>query len=173
MKIGGGGLGGIPLQRRISHALGYVGLEMFTEALAELDGIGAEDQARPEVRSVRIELHLGARQWNLVIAVAEPLARSHPTVVGAWIGWAYALRELNRVAEARTVLLEAEPFHGKASAVLHYNLACYESLLGDLDGARNRLRIACAMDKRLEADGATDPDLRALRSAKRRKSKGA
>ncbi len=171
MKIGGGGHGVLPTARRVSHVLGYVGLEMFTEAAAELELIAKSDQARPDVRAARVELHMAARQWNLVITVAEPLARSHPDVVSAWIGWAYALRELNRVAEARVVLLEAENHHGATSAVLHYNLACYESLLGDLESARKRLRVACTMDKRLEVDSTTDPDLRALRSARRRKGK--
>jgi len=171
MKIGGGGPGKFPTSRRLRHVLGYVGLEMYPEAAAELDAIAASDQSRPEVRAARVELHMAAGQWNRVLVVAEALARSNPEMAPAWIAWAYALRELNRVAEARAVLLEAEPRHGQTSAVLHYNLACYESLLGDLAGARHRLTVACAMDKRLEVDAAADPDLRALRNVRRRKSK--
>lgn len=171
MTIGGSAPSKLPTARRLRHVLGYVGLEMFPEAAAELDAIPACDQARPEVRAARVELHMAAGQWNQVVVVAELLARSNPELAPAWIGWAYALRELNRVAEARAVLLEAEPRHGQTSAVLHYNLACYESLLGDLAGARHRLTVACAMDKLLEADAAADPDLRALRNARRRKTK--
>ena len=159
----------LSIQRHVSHALGYVGLEMFKEAAAELELIEEADRSRPEVQAVRVELHMGAKQWDLVIDVASRLVRTHPEIEHAWIGWAYALRELKRVLDARTVLLEAESRHGKTSAVLHYNLACYESLLGDVASARSRLATACRMDERLKSDGAVDPDLQALRDARQRR----
>lgn len=154
----------LPTQRRVEHALGYIGLGMFAPALAELDSIETGDQFRPEVLSARVELHMTTKQWPEVIAVASRLVQTNPEIEHAWIGWAFALRELDRVAEARTVLLAAEPHHGTTSAVLHYNLACYDSLLGNLTEARRRLAIAYRMDDRLKADGALDPDLRALRA---------
>ena len=79
-----------------------------------------------------------------------------------WIGWAYALRELNRVEEARAVLLDAEKYHGTNSAVLHYNLACYDALLGALKNARARLEKACRMDAQFKITAREDPDLVAL-----------
>lgn len=87
----------------------------------------------------------------------------------SWIGWAYALRELEQVEEAREVLLKAEIRHGKASAVLHYNLACYDSLLGELASARARLATACRMDGRFKQAAKDDPDLRALRELQKKK----
>jgi hypothetical protein len=47
------------------------------------------------------------------------------------------------------------------SAELHYNLACYACLLGDMKEARQRLEIACKMDDHFKAS-ALDEDLRAL-----------
>jgi hypothetical protein len=49
--------------------------------------------------------------------------------------------------------------------VLHYNLACYDSLLGELAGARKRLATACKMDGQFRAAAQDDPDLAALRAA--------
>lgn len=152
-------------RRRVDYALGYIGLGMFDAAEAELDGIAKEEQLLPVVRSVRVDQHLAAKQWKRAVVVAGELARAHPGVESAWIGWAYALRELQRVEEARAVLREAEAHHGKTSAVLHYNLACYDSLLGALGSAKVRLARACRMDGQFKAAAREDPDLVALREA--------
>ncbi len=156
-------------RRRVSYALGYIGLSMFSEAETELDAIDPEDRELPEVSSVRIDLHIAARQWKRAVAVASNLAWRHPEMENSWIGWAYALRELEQVEEAREVLLKAEIRHGKASAVLHYNLACYDSLLGELASARARLATACRMDGRFKQAAKDDPDLRALRELQKKK----
>jgi Flp pilus assembly protein TadD len=152
-------------KRRAEYALGYIGLGMFPAAAAELDGIAAAEQLRPLVRSVRLDWHIAQKQWKRAVAVAGELARAHPGMENAWIGWAYALRELDRVEEARAVLVAAEPHHGKTSAVLHYNLACYDSLLGALKSAQTRLGKACKLDAQFKAVARADPDLVALRAA--------
>jgi Flp pilus assembly protein TadD len=112
----------------------------------------------------RIELYMEAKNWEPLVAVAMAVARADPDQERAWIGWAYGLRCLERVAEARTVLLEAEVHHGKTSALLHYNLACYECLLGDLTAAMGRLRRARKLGgKQFKAMALDDDDLRAMR----------
>lgn len=151
--------------RRMEYALGYLTLGMLTEAGEELDSIAPEEQWLPLVRSMRVDWHLAQKQWKKVIIVAGELARAHPDVENAWIGWAYALRELNQVDEARAVLRQAEPHHGETSAVLQYNLACYDALLGSLESARARLATAIRMDKQFKAASRDDPDLAALREA--------
>ena len=150
--------------RRVQHALGYIGLEMWTEARAELGAIVATERELPWVRSAWVDYHMARRQWREVVQLAAPLAQEHPWVENAWIGWAYALRELQRIAEARGVLLQAETHHGEASAVLHYNLACYDSLLGDFASSRERLKRALRMDPHFQAAAQSDPDLAALRA---------
>ncbi len=159
----------LPVRRHVSHALGYIGLGMLGEAAAELKRVPPAGQLQPEVLSAWVDLHMAAKEWLLVIDAASRLARAHAEVENGWIGWAYALRELNRIAEARAVLLEAEERHGATCAVLHYNLACYDSLLGDLASARARLATACRLEPRLKADGAKDPDLQALREERSRR----
>lgn len=149
-------------RRHVSYARGYVGLEMLRHAATELDAIAPADQSLPEVLGVRVDLHMAARQWEKVVDVGRRLAEAYPETEHAWIGWAYALRELNRIAEARAVLLEAEAHHGRTSAVLHYNLACYDALLGSLKSARARFAKACRMEKRFKEEGRNDPDLKAL-----------
>ena len=155
-------------RRQVRHALGYIGLGMYREAAAELDAVVAAEKPLPEVRSVRLDLCMAAKQWADAVKVGSALAGDHPACENAWIGWAYALRELQRVPEARDILLEAEKHHGGKSAVLHYNLACYDSLLGELASARARLATACRMDQRFKVESEDDPDLQALRDARRK-----
>ena len=149
-------------RRRVRYAQGYLGLDMLREARAELDAIPRSDQSHSDVLAMRVDLHLAAREWEVVIEIARGLVDRYPENEHAWIGWAYALREVNRIEEARSVLLEAEAQHGRTSAVLHYNLACYDALLGALKSARTRLAKACRMEKRFEEECRLDPDLRAL-----------
>ncbi|MCF3650071.1 TPR end-of-group domain-containing protein [Synoicihabitans lomoniglobus] len=113
---------------------------------------------------LRVELYHQSKQWRRLAMAGESLADLAPEEEQGWISWAYALRELERVADAQDVLWRAEPAHGKTSAVLHYNLACYACLLGDLKEAKRRLAMAVKMDDEFESSAWDDPDLAALRS---------
>ena len=149
--------------RRLRYASGYLGLAMLHEATEELALISPADAAHPDVLGVRIELHTEKKQWDFVVGYGEQLARQHPEKDAGWIAWAYALRELNRVEEAKAVLLEAEPLHGRNSGVLHYNLACYHCLLGERNDARQRLRKAFRMGQHWKEAALEDGDLTAMR----------
>jgi tetratricopeptide (TPR) repeat protein len=151
--------------RRLRHAEGYLALGMVNEASDELEAIEGDARLSDEVLKLRSDLYLQAKQWELLVAVARELARRDPDYEKGWIDWAYALREMNRIADAKAVLLEAEPGHGKKSGVLHYNLACYHSLLGELEEAKARLRRACQIEAGLKAGARDDPDLKALRAS--------
>ena len=152
----------ITTARRLSHASGYIGLGMLDEASEELEAIEGEDRLSAEVMKVRADLYMEAKDWELLIAVAHQLNIIVPGCPKGWIFRAYALRELNRVPEAKAVLLEAEPRHGRKSAVLHYNMACYHCLLGELEEAKARLRRACQMGREWKNAAICDPDLKAL-----------
>ncbi len=152
----------ISTAKRVSYALGYLGLGLVEQASEELEAIEGEDRLSVPVMLTRIELYMAAKNWELVVAVAKGVVRADPRQEQAWIGWAYALRCLERTAEARDVLREAEPQHGKTCALLHYNLACYECLLGNLSEAKVRLRKACRKSADFKALALDDPDLQTL-----------
>jgi tetratricopeptide (TPR) repeat protein len=152
----------IPTRRHLEHASGYIALGLINEAAKEMALIPPEDWARPEVLAVRIELHVAGKEWDMVIGYGEQLARRHPEEEHGWISWGFALRELNRLDDAKAVLLEAEPIHGKECGVLHYNLACYYCLLGNQAEAKKRLRIACKMGKHWKQAALDDEDLKAM-----------
>jgi Tfp pilus assembly protein PilF len=102
------------------------------------------------------------KAWDAVIELARAMTAKHPARERPWIALAFALREQQRIAEARDVLLAADVLHGAESALLHYNLACYYSLLGDQVTAKERLRRACKMDPDWKAQALNDTDLSAL-----------
>ncbi len=150
--------------RHLQYASGHIELGMFKEATTELDAISKADQLLPAVISVRIDLHMHAKQWNRVIHFSRELSRLAPEDDKGWVSHAFALRELELIEEAQAVLLEAEPHLKKACGLLHYNLACYACLLGDKVEAKRRLVTAIKMDKSWKQEALEDPDLKALKA---------
>ena len=148
-------------KRRVEHASGYLALGLLREASDELEAVEGPDQLSPEIMSVRYDLYMMAQNWELLLAVARELTRSRPADEKGWIHAGIALRKLDRVAEARAVLLEAEPMH-PASALLHYNLGCYHCLLGEMEKARERVRRACRVNADFKKMALDDPDLKAI-----------
>ena len=152
----------IPLHRRLEYARGYIELGMVNEATNELAAIDSNARSSIEVLRVQVDLYMESKQWDRVVSVAKPVCEAMPQDPSAWIAWAYALRELQQVKEAQDVLLRAEPLHSTTCAVLHYNLACYACLLGNIQEARRRLTSACKMGEEWKAAALEDEDLRAL-----------
>lgn len=154
----------ISTRRRLEYASGYLELGLAEEARAELLAIPQADRTRPEVLQVWSDYHFHRKQWNRLILTARALAKAKPDEPAGWISWAYALRELGRIAEAQEVLREAEPRHAASCAVLHYNLACYACLLGDRLEARRRLKRALRFGREWLKAALGDPDLAAMRA---------
>ena len=75
--------------------------------------------------------------------------------------WAYGLRELDQIEEAKAVALRGLGLHPD-EAVLHYNLACYLSLLGDFEPAKEHLNRACKADEQFKLEAVEDEDLDGL-----------
>lgn len=152
----------ISTQRRLEYAAGFIQLGLLGDAADELESIALTDRFFPEVLLVRIELHLEAKHWDAVVELGRAMTARHPARERPWIALAFALREQQRIAEARDVLLAADVLHGAESALLQYNLACYYSLLGDRETAKSRLRRAYVMDKSWKDEALKDSDLSAL-----------
>jgi predicted Zn-dependent protease len=152
----------ISTRRHLEFASGYLELGMMVEAAEELEAISGEDRLSPAVMRLRSELYMQAKNWDLLLAVARELMRLVPDSEQGWIHSAYALRELGRVSEAKAVLIEAESRHGPTSGVLHYNLACYHCLLGEMPAAKTRLAIACRMNPAWRKAALDDKDLKAM-----------
>ena len=154
--------GSVSKNRRLEYARGYLDLGMTRQAAEELAKLEMADASSLDALSVWIDLRMETKAWGFLVDLSREYAQERPREDKGWICWAYALRELQRVEEARDVLLRAEALHGESCAILHYNLACYYCLLGDKKEAKRRLRRAFKMNKELQDGAKDDPDLQGL-----------
>lgn len=148
-------------QRHITAAQGYVELGMFLDANAELEEIDSDLRAAPEVLAVRLGIYTGLKKWELMQVVAKSLVNHDPDEVQWSISLAYATRRAESIDAAKVILLEAVERHPK-EPVLHYNLACYECQLGDVEVAKARLQHALKLEPRMRLMALDDEDLRAV-----------
>jgi hypothetical protein len=116
----------ISTRRRVEYASGYLELGLTAAAAEELAAIDRAEEDRPEVLRVRTEYLMQAREWVRLVKVATDMAGRLPDEEAGWIAWAYALRELNRIGEARSVLLTARPA-GCCTTIWPATPACWGS----------------------------------------------
>jgi len=148
-------------ERLIVAAQGYCELEMRCEALGELDKLPPEEQLRPDVLEMRVLLFMQEHLWRKALNASRKLCAVAPETPIGFIHAAYCLHEMGETRQARKLLLEG-PLSLQADATYHYNLACYECVLGNFDAARGYLQTSVSMDEKLRETAKTDPDLKPL-----------
>ena len=144
--------------RALLAAQGYLELGMVEEALRELSSIGRVAFDDPDIIELRLHILMQGRKWNEAIAAAEELLRMKIDALPAYIHGAFALHELGRTSEARDLLLKG-PSVLREDPTFHYNIGCYEAVLGNRDAALESLRQSFAMDKNFREFAQRDPDL--------------
>lgn len=152
----------IPTSRRIDYAYGYLALGLISEATVELGSIREEDQLKPEVLSVCVELHMATKDWQAVAKVARQMTEQTPGDSHGWISWAYATRRCVDIPAAEAILLKGEKCVGAPCPTIDYNLACYYCLLGEIAKAKTRFENACRRDAGWKQAALADEDLRAI-----------
>ena len=148
-------------ERTILAAQGYSELSMFDDALAELDSLPPETAGHAGVVELRAVILMQARRWKPALEASRALCDLQPDQKGGYIHAAFCLHEMGRTDEAREVLLGG-PTSLHAEPTYHYNLACYECVLGHLDLARMHLERSIQLDKKYRDFAKGDPDLAAL-----------
>ena len=133
---------------------------MFDEAAQVLEEIAPEDRTRNEV-GARVGIYMAARKWDMAAAVASHLVKVEPQNTAWWISLAYALRRTESVEKAEAILLRAQAIHPKV-AIIAFNLACYASVTGPMEEAKERLRHAIDLDKDIRGLALDDEDLKPL-----------
>ena len=149
-------------ERTLLAAQGYSELGMFDEALKELDSLPDEVAEYGTVVELRTVILMQARRWKPALTASRALCRAAPEKTSGFIHAAFCLHELGRTIEARDTLL-AGPQVLHAEPTFHYNLACYECALGNLDIARMHLEKSFELDKKFRDFARSDPDLAPLR----------
>jgi len=131
-------------------------------ALAELAEIPEANQHEPAVVETRLAVLMQAHRYRDALPYGRELCQLAPEKTMGFIHVAYCLHELGNTQAARELLLSGPPAL-KAEATYHYNLACYEAVLGNIQQARAHLDVSFAMDRKLKDIAHSDPDLATLR----------
>ena len=151
-------------QKYLTAAQGYLELGLPLEANNEIENMSAEVRHLPEVLEVRVGIYRKLEKWELMQTVAKQLALHNPDEPQFTVWWAYATRRADSLDAARLILVNAVERLPEVPIFL-FNLACYESQLGDIERAKKHLQhtIELRSDYRLRA--LEDEDLRQLRDA--------
>ena len=149
-------------RHHLNAVVGYLNLGMLDDAWEELRALPAGEQARPEVVSVRIAILIRMRRWEQALGLSLELCRIIPEHPSPYLDAAFCLHELQRTREARELLLAGPPAL-QIYGTYHYNMACYETRLGNLHAARDHLGRAIRLDGSYRRMALNDPDLEALR----------
>jgi len=149
-------------QRTLLAAQGYCELGMAPDALLELDTVPPEWRHDATFLEMRLIVLMQNKEWETALAAAREITRVAPERNTGYIHAAYCLHVLGRTDAARDTLLAGPPsLH--SDPVYHYNLACYECRLGQLEQARAHLEKTFKLDKKFRDFAKNDPDLDPLR----------
>jgi predicted Zn-dependent protease len=144
-------------------AEGYLELGMFDDALDHLDQLDTEFQDRFAVLKMRVDILLLRKQdWKEALLLSRRICSVHPDLPYGYVHSAYCLHELGRTAEAKQALLDG-PASLLDEAVYYYNLACYDTVLGNLEQAKVYLHASFRLDKSFRELAKSDPDLKEIR----------
>jgi tetratricopeptide (TPR) repeat protein len=148
-------------QLHLRAAHGYIELTMFEEANAELEEIDPFCRHLPEVLLARLAIYHGLKKWDLLAVVAGRLAEWNPNESGFFVELAYATRRAESIHAAHAILTRAAGLH-PTDATIQFNLACYESQLGNPGRAKAHLTRATQFDAKFRLMALEDPDLEPL-----------
>ncbi|MFZ4388136.1 MAG: TPR end-of-group domain-containing protein, partial [Chthoniobacterales bacterium] len=115
----------------------------------------------PDIVELRLHIQMQGERWNDALISAEELLRITPDAVPAFIHGAFALHEMGRTSEARDLLLKGPPVL-KNDPTFHYNIGCYEAVLGNKEAALQSLQLSFALDETYRDFAKGDPDLKLL-----------
>ena len=151
-------------ERALLAAQGYLELGMVEEALSELASVPAGENADADLTELRLHILVHGKRWDEALVAAEELLRISPQAVPGYIHGAFALHELGRTAQARDLLLKGPPLL-RQNPTFHYNIGCYEAVLGNRESALQSLRESFALDETYRDFAQRDPDLEGIRDA--------
>jgi tetratricopeptide (TPR) repeat protein len=151
-------------ERALLAAQGYLELGMVEEALSEIASVPAGENTDADLTELRLHILMHGKRWDEALVAAEELLRISPQAVPGYIHGAFALHELGRTAQARDLLLKGPPLL-RQNPTFHYNIGCYEAVLGNRESALQSLRESFALDETYRDFAQRDPDLEGIRDA--------
>jgi tetratricopeptide (TPR) repeat protein len=156
---------GPPDSHHLQASIGWLGLGNWQEANEELEKIAPALRGHPDVLEIRFEIYAKAGKWDFAVEIGRVLIQMHPEKPQFWITQAYAVRRMptGGIPQAKEILGKAQLLFPK-EPLFAYNLACYESQLGNLQAAWKWLEGAIGLGdpKMVKLMVLQDPDLEPL-----------
>ena len=152
------------IDERLRAASGYLDLGMITDAADELDLIDPSERVHLEVIRMRAVIYFNTGHWALLKIFSSMLVLAEPQTAENWLWLAFANRRCDSISEAAATLTRALALH-PSDPLIHYNLAAYAALSGDLALCRKRLSSAIRLDPELRKTAIDDDDLLPLWTA--------
>src|ERR1700722_12418078 len=149
-------------EKIIRIAEGYSELGMLDDALAQLDQLDAEHEDRLEIMRMRVDILLQKQNWKDALRLSLRFCTVNPNQPYGYVHAAFCLHELGRTPEAKQTLLDG-PASLLDEPVYYYNLACYDTVLGNFEQAKENLRASFNLDKSFQQLAKKDPDLKQIR----------
>jgi tetratricopeptide (TPR) repeat protein len=149
-------------RRKLHEAEGYLELNLPKHALRILEGRTEWPGLQFEACLIKGEALRRLDRFRDAIGPLEISASLRPSDsrVALALGWCY--KRTNRLAQAIDTLDQARRHHPE-DPLLHYNLACYWSLAGNLGKALHELHEALHLEPQLRNMIADEPDFQQLR----------
>lgn len=137
--------------------------KLLLRALGNLAELPEPTRSKPDVKLLEGEALRALGRWQEAIVPLTMVSEDDPARLEAWLGLGWCLKRLNRLDEAIGILekgLAASP----QQPILHYNLACYLSLGGNVQAAIEHLTRAIAIDGRFRDLTEVEPDFDPIRA---------
>jgi len=148
--------------QKFRMAEGYFELGMFDDALDQLTQLDTEFQNQFAVLQMKVDILLRKQDWKEALRLSLQICSIYPDQPYGYVHAAFCLHELGRTAEAKQALLDG-PASLLDEAVYYYNLACYDTVLGNLEQAKVYLHASFRLDKSFRELAKNDPDLKQIR----------
>jgi tetratricopeptide (TPR) repeat protein len=150
------------LVRKLASAEGYLELEMPEKAMEILESRPTWGTLQFEASLLTGEALRLLQRYREALSPLERAAALRPGHIGVAIALGWCYKRTHRLAQAIDALERAERAHPD-EPLIHYNLACYWSLAGNLERALVELGMALDLDGDLRDKIAGESDFDALR----------
>jgi tetratricopeptide (TPR) repeat protein len=137
--------------------------KLLLRALRVLDELPEPTRSKPDAKLLEGEALRALGCWQDAITPLTLVSQEDPLRLESWLGLGWCLKRLGRLDEAIAMLergIEAAP----RQPILHYNLACYLSLDGNVQAAIEHLTLAIAIDGRFRDLTEVEPDFDPIRT---------
>jgi tetratricopeptide (TPR) repeat protein len=147
----------------IQAATGWLELGNHREASEELRRVAPSSWSHPNFLEALWQISAKQKKWQECFEIAQDIMRISPGWANGWIHRASALHELKRTQEAVEILLPAVELFPE-NPTIPYNLASYETWLGDYKAACFWLTRAFSLDdpKTIKLRALDDPNFARL-----------